>query len=166
MANSNNRESAWKTFYPEGNGNAKPGYVLHHKDPLLKYLDPARYNEWRPEDLIMITRSEHTHIHFIGRHISDKQKEMISSVHKGKYVSEETRIKISTANKGKSSPNKGKHFSEESKAKMSAAKKGKSPWNKGKQWSEETKAKLSAAHKGKHLSEETKAKISAALKLA
>ena len=63
---------------------------------------------------------------------------------------EETKAKISAANKGKKR-------SEEAKANMSAA-------NKGKKHSEESKAKMSAAKKGRKRSEEAKANISAALK--
>jgi len=44
---------------------------------------------------------------------------------------------------------KGKPRSDETKAKLSAANKGKPPSNKGKPCSEEQKAKLSAANKGK-----------------
>lgn len=38
-------------------------YDLHHKDPNLIYTDPERYNEWRPEDLIVLTHSEHAKLH-------------------------------------------------------------------------------------------------------
>lgn len=58
-----NRESAWKIFWPEGDGKAKPGYVLHHKDPMLRHSDWERYIECRPEDLVMVTASEHSKLH-------------------------------------------------------------------------------------------------------
>lgn len=59
-----NRSRAWKEFYPEGKGQrAKPGYVLHHKDPTWKYNDPIRYAEWRIEDLEMLTYKEHSEVH-------------------------------------------------------------------------------------------------------
>lgn len=109
----------------------KPGFDVHH-------LDENKLNN-SLSNLVYLTREEHARIH-----------------HEGKKFSEETKAKISAANKG-NSWNKGKHHSEETKAKMSAT-------MKGKQKSEETKAKLSVANKGKHLSEETKAKISAARK--
>jgi endogenous inhibitor of DNA gyrase (YacG/DUF329 family) len=76
---------------------------------------------------------------------------------KGKQYSEETRKKISDANKGENNPMYGKHHSEETKKKISEA-------NKGKHLSEETKKKLSDVHKGKHHSEKTKKKISDAKK--
>jgi len=84
----------------------------------------------------------------------------MSEAHKGKYVSIETRRKISKKLKGRISHNWGRHLSEETKRKMSEA-------HKGKIFSEESKKKLSEAIKGhigyflnKHHSEEAKRKIS------
>ena len=57
---------AWKTFYPEGNGKAKRGYVLHHKDWSLRHNDLKRYLEWRIDDLEMMTKSEHMKLHQSG----------------------------------------------------------------------------------------------------
>ena len=90
------------------------------------------------------------------------------SPNKGKHMSEEQKRKISEALKRKS-PNKGKHWkcSEETKNKISEANKGKIAWNKGKQMSDEQKKKLSESHKGKKHelhSDETKLKISEAMK--
>ena len=89
-----------------------------------------------------------------------------------KHHSEEAKVKISKANKGKSknkgkiSPMKGKHHSEETKAKISKANKGKC-YNKGKDnpmygkhHSEEIKAKISRANKGRKFSEEHIRKLS------
>lgn len=84
----------------------------------------------------------------------------------GWIPSEETRKKISEANKGNTAWNKGKTHTKETKKKISES-------HKGKCISEETKKKLSEAHKGKHcgelnnmygkhLSEEHKKKISKA----
>lgn len=76
----------------------------------------------------------------------------------GKTHSEETKIQMSEAKKGKNNPlfgktgknhpmfGKGKPLSEETKAKMSEAKKGQNHPFFGKTRSEETKAKISAAH--------------------
>ena len=58
-----NHEKAWKYFYPEGEGKAKPGYCLHHIDPDWRYNDKERYNEWNPKDLQMLTNSEHLKLH-------------------------------------------------------------------------------------------------------
>ena len=87
---------------------------------------------------------------------------------------EETRRKMSNAQKGKPSTFKGKHHSEEARRKLSEAQKkyigDKAPMY-GKHHSEESKKKMSKAKKGifcgekhpmfgKHLSEETKKRIS------
>lgn len=62
----------------------------------------------------------------------------------GKQHSEETKIKISEAEKGKK-------VSKETRRKMSLAKIGKPTWNKGKKMSEEVRRKMSLAKKGRHL---------------
>jgi hypothetical protein len=89
----------------------------------------------------------------------------------GWVPSEESRRKMSEANKGKNNPNYGKSLSEETKRKMSEANKGKNNPNYGKSLSEETRRKLSEANKGKNnpnygktRSEETRRKISEARK--
>ena len=71
---------------------------------------------------------------------------------------------ISCSIKGKRNHRFGKHLSEETKKKMTKANKGQVPWNKGGTLSEETKKKIGDAHRGKHLSEEHKKKISKTLK--
>lgn len=80
---------------------------------------------------------------------------------KGVSHSQETKDKISKANKGRKLPS----MSEEAKTKISEGNKGKTPWNKNKKvpHREETKAKISIANKGKllgkQLSESHKQKI-------
>ena len=97
----------------------------------------------------------------------------------GCHRSEETKRKMSEANKGRISNRKGKHHSEESKKKISESQKG-NQYHKGKPHSEETKKKISEVKKGcipwnkgvhlespmkgKHHSEEAKKKISETLK--
>lgn len=71
-------------------------------------------------------------------------------------MSEETRQKISAANKGRVSPNKGKPMSDEQKKKLSESKIGKTTGPR----SEETKKKISEANKGKVVSDDTRQKIS------
>ena len=51
---------------------------------------------------------------------------------------------------GENHPNYGKHLSEETKDKMSKANKGKTPWNKGIPQTEEAKLKMSKAKKGEN----------------
>ena len=112
----------------------------------------------------------------------------------GRVLSEETRRKLSDANRGKNHPNYGKTFSEETRRKMSASKKNMSDETRKKMSevkkgenhpfygkthssetkrkmsevhknpSEETRRKKSEAHKGKTLSEETRRKMSEAHK--
>ena len=73
-------------------------------------------------ELIFLTHSEHKSLH-----------------NKRKYVSSETRKKISIANKGK-------HLSEEAKRKLSEARRG----IKRKPFTEEHKLKIATAIKGRH----------------
>lgn len=111
------------------------------------------YYDRPPEELIFLTKSEHTRLHMNG-----------NLYNKGRAISEETRAKLSEShkgqlpwNKGRPGPNKDRKFSEETRKKISEAK-------KGKLLSEETKKKISKAMKGKHPSEETKRKLSEANK--
>ena len=92
----------------------------------------------------------------------------------GKIFSDETRKKLSISHKGKPSAFKGKHHSEESRRKLSEAQKkyvGEKHQMFGKHLSEEHKKKIGASNKGllsgekhpmfgKHHSEETKKKMS------
>ena len=95
----------------------------------------------------------------------------------GRVLSEETRRKLSDANRGKNHPNYGKTFSEETRRKMSAFKKNMSDETRakysaantgenhpfyGKTHSSETKRKMSEVHKNP--SEETRRKMSEASK--
>jgi len=93
---------------------------------------------------------------------------------KGIPLSEETKKKISLANKGNPGWNKGLRMSLESRLKMSIAKKGRTTWMKGKKHTLEARKKMSLARLGKPSwnkgvpsplrgiprSEETKRKIS------
>lgn len=72
----------------------------------------------------------------------------------GFKLSEETKRKISEANKGKN--RSGRVWSEESKRKLSETTKGRP----GRIWSDESKQKMSIAHTGKILTEEHKRNIS------
>ena len=91
----------------------------------------------------------------------------------GHKHTDETKAKISAANKGKQNSLGYKH-STETRAKQSESKKGRkrsdetkskmSASMKGKKHTDETRAKISAANKGRDVSDGTKAKMSAANK--
>jgi group I intron endonuclease len=91
-----------------------------------------------------------------GRKFTEETKRKISESKKGKPLSKAAREKIS----GKNSFNFGKSPSEETRKKISKANKGKKPWTYGKKHSEESKQKMSKAKLGKKLSDETKQKVS------
>lgn len=132
-------------------GNAQ-GLVLHHKDPDLIVKDIDRYNEWRPEDLVVLTREEHAAIHHTGRKRPDWVGKKISQARKGKptggrwYKNESAGVNIYIL------PNAvvpdgfvlGRILKPESIAKMAQTKKGSTPWNKGKHgyMTDEAKAKM------------------------
>ena len=144
-----NRKNAWIHFYPEGNGKAKPGYVLHHKDETLRKNDPERYNEWRIEDLEMMTMSEHFLLHHKDTNKSEIHRLHVSQSLKGHVVSEETRRKLSEAGKGRT-------ISEETRRKMSEAGK--------KRMTNEERERIRRKLIGHDVSEETRRKISEANK--
>lgn len=77
-----------------------------------------------------------------GKRHSDETKYRISEANKGRNFSDEHRKNLSNAMKGK-------HFSEEHKKKLSASLKNRKVWNAGRKMTAEYKAKLSEARKGK-----------------
>ena len=83
----------------------------------------------------------------------EETKRKISEANKGRHRSEEYKRKFC----GENNPNYGKHLSEETRRKISEA-------QKGKHHSEESKRKISETHKGKKRSDETRRKISEARK--
>lgn len=88
---------------------------------------------------------------------SNEFKNKMSQLKRGTIVSDETKRKISEANKGKKAWNKGISFSEDTKRKMSESQKGKTKPER----SEKHKTNLSKAMKGRIFSEESKAKMRA-----
>jgi hypothetical protein len=78
---------------------------------------------------------------------------LMSALHKGKMVSEETKKKMSNARKSHSGPNKGKAMSVEQKQKLSKA-------HTGKIIAHSTVDKILESRKGYKHSKETKKKIS------
>lgn len=88
--------------------NLPKGWVLHHKDESLKYKDPERYHQWRIEDLVPMSKSDHRKIHSkgdknvnYGKHLSKETKEKLREANLGKCLSEETKEKIGAAWRGK-----------------------------------------------------------------
>jgi len=118
----------WNFYNPDNQ--RKKGMIVHHKDenPMNDEIN----------NLQLVNRAQHCTIH-----------------HTNKFVSEETREKLSEINKGKK-------LSIEQIEKMSKSLKGRPAWNKGKQFSEESRKKMSESQTGKKLSEETKQKIAEA----
>lgn len=111
-----------------------------------------------------------------GKHCSKDTRQKMSIAHKGHYVSNETRCKISAVLKGrKGTPHsketrwkmsivhKGHYVSSETRQKMSIAAKG-NTYSLGNRHSEETRQKISAARKGRPLSKEHRRKLSVASK--
>ena len=113
-----------------------------------------------------LTRKEHILAHYLlwrihrneGDRIAYKMMKGVKCYHT-KHT-DETRRKISKANKGQTPWMKGKRHSEETRRKMRESHKG----TKGKKRSEETRRKISEAMKGNKRSEETRRKISEAMK--
>lgn len=109
--------------------------AVHHRDDTeeTRQYNAKHYELWGfNEDgtfeygkyVVFMTQAEHARYH-----------------NKGKVVSEETRIKMSTSKAGSNSPWYGKNLSEATRTKLSIA-------HLGKRHSEETLSKISAAHKG------------------
>lgn len=132
------------------------GWNCHHRLELevtggVCDVTPQDLKDWdlyyhRPADeLIFLTVSEHSSLHKKGNTYGKGH----SAWNKGKKIgprSEEIKKKISKSNMGK-------HLSEETKLKISEACKGKSSFQ-GKHHSEETKKKISELLKGKHKGED------------
>lgn len=81
----------------------KRDLVLHHIDVELKYYDPIRYNEWREDDVVVMTRSEHSKLHRSLKNEHEIERARKSGLaHRGKsYIrTDETKRKMSEAMKG------------------------------------------------------------------
>ena len=102
-----NYEAAKRYFIAKGqlpsDRKERKNYCLHHWDPTLKKNDSMRYHEWRVDDLVVMTMSEHTALHNRLR---------------GKW-SDEVKQKISNSMKGKEPWNKGKTLPDDYKKKIS-----------------------------------------------
>ena len=107
-------------------------YVCHHKAGILpcgrfSRKDLKKFNLYwhRPaSELIFLTKSEHIRLHLLCKHHSEETRKKMSEAQKGKQLSEDTRKKIAEARKGK-------RLSEEHKRKLSEAHKGNHWYNNG-----------------------------------
>jgi hypothetical protein len=133
-----NRTEARKHFWPELNGKCPNGLVLHHKDEMLFYNDTARYIQWRPEDLEVMTHSKHSRMHNLGKQRmlghaqSEDTKKKIGAAHIGNTNCLGKRWKLSDEIKQKHRElHLGKKASEEAKRHMSEARKGMKWYNNG-----------------------------------
>lgn len=82
------------------------------------------------------------------RKMSDETKEKISKANKGKKRTKEQREQFSNAHKGQIPWNKGKKTPLEVINKLSESHKGQKAWNKGKSFSDESRAKMSISKTG------------------
>lgn len=139
---------------------------IHPEEPRLSYAfwmmsTSKRPNRYRPssrayqeaKQLQSILRSQQT----LGHTTSQETKEKISKANRGKKRTEEERKKMSDAQKGKVGTWNGKTHSEESKQKMREKK-------LGTRASDETKKKMSESRKGRTRTEEQKKAYSIAMK--
>lgn len=103
--NLKNKYAAEKYFgiLDENGKVVKKGYVLHHLDSSLRTENVDRYIQWNINDLILISKSEHSKLHYNDRLIN---------AWKGRHHSDESKLKIGKSNsialKGHIPTNKGK----------------------------------------------------------
>lgn len=120
----------WNKYNPDNQIYTGSGYCIHHKN--------GNHEDNRIENLQKITISEHASLHHKGKYISKETKEKISKSNKGKKHTKEAIEKIRKASTGrkhseqyknsiksKGNPFFGKTHSNESKSKISKSKKGK-----------------------------------------
>lgn len=187
-------------MYPEDLKLASAIFLMSHRKNMRAINNNKIYSKFKEaysksvsdrEKGIPRTKEERESIRkgSLGKKLTEATKSKISATKrgnspspmKGKSHSVEARLKISIANKGRTSPRKGKILSKEAKDHLSRINTGKTlsqetkdkisntlkgreaPWA-SKPLSDETKAKIAAANLGSHRSEETKAKLSAKAK--
>ena len=73
-----------------------------------------------------------------GKHLSEKTRDKLSAVSRGKTMSEETKQKIRESLIGRTPWNKGKKLNEETKQKIRESIIRRTPWNKGKKLNKDT----------------------------
>ena len=60
--NMKNWKKAWEYFERKGY-TEHDGMVLHHIDINMKAQDPERYDQWLPEDLVPMSKTQHRALH-------------------------------------------------------------------------------------------------------
>lgn len=113
-------------------------WVCHHRleefCTISELMEIERYFFVKPEDLIFLTRKDHSILHGNMQWKKELQSEIMVNTNKknkGKKLSEKQKRKISESCKGRQAWNKGKKCSN-----ISESCKGRIPWNKGKRKSE------------------------------
>ena len=117
-------------------------YDLHHRLEISEMQSASDliflhlYYHRPPDELVFLEHGEHMRLH--NANISEETRQKISDANKGKHLSAETRQRMSEAKK---------NMSEETKKKMSDAKKGKQ-YALVHHCSEETRQRMSESQKG------------------
>lgn len=86
------------------------------------------------EHKVNLSKNHHHLKPFLGRHHTEESNKKNSEAHRGKTLTEATKMKISESMTGDRNPRWGKEVSEETKRKISDANKGKSSKTKGTYW--------------------------------
>src|SRR5574344_768381 len=119
-------------------------YDLHHRNEISEHKSKKQlitenlYYGRPPEELIFIEAGEHMRLHREGKHLSEETKKKLSDANKGKHrpaFSIEWKQKISESKKGK-------NLSAETRKRMSKAKKGKPGACLGRHWHTENSHRI------------------------
>ena len=108
--------------------------------------EEGKYYNRPADELIFLTHGEHTKLHAIGKTYSEETKQKLSKANKGKKMSDEARQKMSIAKKGKK---QSAELVSKRTASIKEYYKTHDGYYKNKKLPEETKKKMSEAHKGK-----------------
>lgn len=125
-------------------------------EEIVHHIDNDRNNN-SPDNLTILTQSEHTRQHMQGRTLSVTTRRKISEAKKGSRLSPEHKRSIARSNK-----QRWKNMTQEQ---QTAQIEQMVKVNLGRRCSPETKRKISEARKGHRHSEVTKRRIRAALRM-